>query len=294
MSFTLYVIAGPTASGKSALAESLSLEFNIPIISADSRQFFNELSIGTAKPNLKKLPGIPYYFIGHKSIYDEYNAGDYERDVLALIEELKKKYSSAILCGGSGLYVNAVCNGFDALPKADLDLRNELLIIYRREGLQAIIKMLPEEIFELLNSSDKKNPQRIMRHVEISRSGGKADSLVMKRPFEIKKYLVHLDRNLLYDQINERVDLMMKTGLLNEAKEVYNHRTLNSLQTVGYTELFDYIERKYSLETAVQKIKQHTRNYAKRQITWFTKDSSYNKGTPEDLFRIISDELKAG
>lgn len=295
MQFTLFVIAGPTASGKSALAEKLSEQFHIPIISADSRQFYKELQIGTARPNIEKLSHIPYFFCGNKSITEIYNAGDYEKDVLAFINQIKNEYLCAILCGGSGLYIDAVCKGFSELPKADQELRNELNVLYKNHGIQALVSLLPESIYHNLNNSDRNNPQRLMRHIEIDRNGGKVDvdfkENIQKRDFEIKHFQVDLDREQLYNKIDRRVDEMMEEGLLDEVKSVEKYRQINALQTVGYTELFEYLDGKCSLQFAVDKIKQHTRNYAKRQLTWFNK-GAYIKASPSELYIMISEEIK--
>ncbi|MBI3235136.1 MAG: tRNA (adenosine(37)-N6)-dimethylallyltransferase MiaA [Bacteroidetes bacterium] len=293
MAFKLIVIAGPTASGKSALAEELSRTFHIPIISADSRQFYKEISIGTAKPNLEQLTDVTYHLVGQLSLTQEYNAGVFEREVLELIHHIRQQHQAAILCGGSGLYINAVCDGFDIMPQADQALRDELNQLFAEHGIQSLISLLPQEIYESLNESDKKNPQRLMRHIEISRNGGKKDIAKKVRDFEIIKFQVDLDREELYNQINHRVDAMLAAGLVEEVKSVYELKHLNSLQTVGYTELFDYIEGRMNLEEAVDKIKQHTRNYAKRQITWFNKDQTYIKGNPEELYHQIKLILEA-
>lgn len=295
MSFTLIVIAGPTASGKSALAEKLSEQFHIPIISADSRQFYKELKIGTARPDLEKLSHIPYFFCGNKSILETYNAGDYEKDVLAFINQIKNDYPCAILCGGSGLYIDAVCKGFSELPKADQNLRNELNLLYKNNGIHALVSLLPVSIYNNLNNSDRNNPQRLMRHIEIDKNGGKVHAEfkenLQERNFDIKYFQVDLERDILYKRIDNRVDEMIEEGLLEEVRSVEKYRHINALQTVGYNELFEYIDGMYTLKFAIDKIKQHTRNYAKRQLTWFNK-GNYVKASPSELYIKLSEEIK--
>jgi len=274
---TLIVIAGPTAIGKTALAIELAQRLNTEIISADSRQFYREMNIGTAKPSANELAFAPHHLINFLSIHDEYNAGRFEEDALKSIEQIFFKKETAILCGGSGLYIDIVCKGADKLPSRNSEIRNELNKLYQESGIEELQKRLADLDPEFYNQVDQNNPHRLIRALEVCILTGKKYSELRKgkkqqRPFNIIKIGLEDEREKVYQRINERVDEMMKQGLLEEAKTLYPHRHLNALQTVGYKELFDYLDNKTSLEEAINLIKQHTRNYAKRQWTWFRKD----------------------
>lgn len=267
---------GPTAIGKTALSIQLAKKFGCPIISADSRQFYKEMKIGTAKVTKKEMDGVPHYFVNFISIEEKYTAGQFEKEVLAKLGRLFKKNDTVIMVGGSGLYVNAVLNGIDEVP-ADEKIREELnerLVFEGIRPLQLELKELDEEHF---NRMDIRNPQRLIRALEVCLASGKPYSdfrkrTIKERPFNITRIGLTADRELIYDRINQRVDLMMEAGLEKEAKKLFPKKELNSLNTVGYKELFDYFEEKITLEQAVEKIKQNTRNFAKRQMTWFKKD----------------------
>lgn len=276
----LIVVAGPTASGKTAYAIQLAQKLGTVIISADSRQFYKEMSIGTAAPTKEELQQAKHYFVHHISIEDKYDVADYENDVIALLNQLFKQYETVILTGGSGLFIDAVCNGIDAMPDVQFDIRERVEDLLEKGGLKALqdeVRRLDPEYFALV---DQQNPRRLQRCLEICYQTGatftsfrKRESA--KRDFEIEKYALLWDREALVRRIGRRVDLMMRQGLLEEAKSLYPKRHLNALNTVGYKELFEYFDGKCTLEESVEQIKIHTRQYAKRQMTWLRKDNSY-------------------
>lgn len=273
----LVVMVGPTAVGKTDLCVQLAKHYQTAIISADSRQFFREMTIGTAKPPQVEQQGIPHYFINSHSITQEYNAGAYEQDVLLLLQKLFEETDVVIITGGSGLYIRAVCEGMDEMPETDAALREKLTRQYEEEGLQPLLHKLEQLDPAYFDQVDKANPQRVIRAVEVSLSSGAPYSSFRKsekqeRPFHIIKIGLTRDRNELYQRIDQRMDLMLQQGLLKEATQLYPHRAHNALQTVGYKEIFDYIEGKYDWEEAVRLLKRNSRRYAKRQLTWFNKD----------------------
>ncbi|MCO4294699.1 tRNA (adenosine(37)-N6)-dimethylallyltransferase MiaA [Solitalea sp. MAHUQ-68] len=289
----LIVIVGPTAVGKTRAAIELAKYFNTEILSADSRQFFKEISIGTAKPDESELAEAKHHFINSHSIFDEINAGRFEVEALALLDDLFQKYDTLIMVGGSGLYINALCDGLDDLPKADETLRQQIVDRYELEGLsylQTEVERLDPEYFKQV---DVNNPQRLMRALEVCLMTGEPFSAFRKkeskeRSFEIIKIGLNLPREELYERINHRVDLMVEAGLLQEAKVMHQHKDIYALQTVGYTELFDYFEDKHDLQRALELIKQNTRRFAKRQITWFNRDKNTHWFKPEEVKEIIS------
>lgn len=288
----LISIVGPTAIGKTALAIQLSKQFNTHIISADSRQFYKEISIGTAKPSDDELKEAPHHFISNKSISETYSAGDFERDALMKIEELFKEHNVMILVGGSGLYVNAVLEGLHDMPSFDQVTRNGIIELYKAEGIEALQNKLKAIDEDRLNAIDKMNPQRLMRAIEIAllskETFGELKQQQKKvRPFKIIKIGLNMDRQKLYDRINHRVDLMLNAGLLNECQSVYESRNHYALQTVGYTEIFDFFEGKHDLNKATELIRQHTRNYAKRQLTWFRRDQDTAWFEPDNDKEIL-------
>jgi tRNA dimethylallyltransferase len=273
----LIVIAGPTASGKSAAAIELAKYYNTVIVSADSRQFYREMSIGTAKPSRDELAEIKHYFINSLSITDIFTAGDYEKRCLALLNDLFQVHEVVVLVGGSGLFIKAVCEGFDDFPDPVPGLRERLNKELEDNGiayLQEKLQISDPEYYEVV---DLNNPQRVIRALEVSESTGKPFSSYHKsppnkRPFRIIKFGLNLPRADLYQRINHRVNTMVQQGLVNEAKSLLPHRRLNALNTVGYSELFEYFDGKINLTDAVELIKQNTRRFAKRQMTWFGKD----------------------
>ena len=274
---TLIVIAGPTASGKTAAAIELAKYYKTVIVSADSRQFYREMSIGTAKPNDEELAAVKHYFINSLSVTETFTAGDYEKQSLDLLNDLFKIHDVVILVGGSGLFIKAVCEGFDEFPDPAPGLREKLNNELNEKGigfLQEKLKTADPEYYKLV---DINNPQRMIRALEVFESSGKPfssyrKSANAKRPFRIIKLGLNLQRETLYQRINNRVDDMVKLGLVEEANSLLPYRHFNALNTVGYSELFDYFDGKTDLPTAIDLIKQNTRRFAKRQITWFGKD----------------------
>ncbi len=285
---TLIVIAGPTASGKTDLSLLIAKHFNTCIVSADSRQFYKEMIIGTAMPSAEVLSEIPHFFIGHLSIHDNYNVSSFETEALTVLDECFRTKDVVVACGGSGLYLDALCYGIDELPDPNPELRNSLTLRYEKEGLIPLLNLLQELDPAYYKIVDKKNPHRILRALEVCLQTGKSYTsqrtrTPKKRNFNIQKYCLSLPRNVLNERINQRTDEMMKAGLLAEAQSLYPYRHVNALKTVGYKELFDFMDKKCTLEESVEKIKTHTRRYAKRQITWFKRDSSYQWANPEEI-----------
>lgn len=271
---TLKVIVGPTASGKTDYSIELAKQYNSPIISCDSRQIYKELKIGTAPPSEEQLAQIKHYFIFSHSIFDFYTAGKYELEALELISNLFLTHDTLIVVGGSGLYVDALCYGIDDFPDSDMILRDNLMQRLSAEGIESLrneLRLLDPESYETI---DKKNPQRIVRALEVCLQTGKKfssfkSSSSKQRNFTIERTIIERPREELYDRINLRVDKMIESGLVDEAKELHKFKDLPALKTVGYKELFDYFDGKTSLEEAIDLIKRNTRRYAKRQITWF-------------------------
>ena len=291
---TLLVICGPTAIGKTSLAIELAKLYQAEIISADSRQFYKEMNIGTAKPTEEQLAEVPHHFINNISIYTKhYSAGKYEFEVLEFLQQYFKQKEVAVMVGGSGLFINAVCSGFDKFEKGDdnqLYVTRKFLNEKTLDWLQQEVERLDPEYYEKV---DRKNPVRLKRALEIIYTTGKKYSeqrigKKTERPFNIIKIGLSLPREILNERINSRVDAMMEQGQLEEAKNLYINKKLHALETVGYTELFDFIEDKISYEDAVALIKQNTRNYAKRQMTWFKKDDGIRWFQPEQKEEIIS------
>lgn len=285
---TLIVIAGPTASGKTAFAIKMAKALNTVILSADSRQFYKEMSIGTAAPTEEELSQVQHYFVHHISIEDKYDVADYERDALLLLEELFKTHDPVIMTGGSGLFIDAVCNGIDAMPDVEPEIREKVQKLFDGSGLKALqdeVQRLDPEYYALV---DQQNPRRLQRALEVCYQTGKPFSSFRKgdavqRDFEIKKYALLWGRQQLIERIDKRVDMMLEQGLLEEAKALYPKRQLNALNTVGYKELFAYFDGDCTLAEAVEQIKIHTRQYAKRQMTWLRKDSSYQWITTDEM-----------
>ena len=277
---TLIVIAGPTASGKTAFSIELAKALNTVIISADSRQFYKEMSIGTAAPTPEELLQVKHYFVHNISIEDKYDVADYEREVLQLLDELFKTHDQVVMTGGSGLFIDAVCNGIDEMPDVQPEVRQKVETMLKEGGIDALSKELQQLDPEYFAVVDQQNPRRLQRALEVCYQTGKPFSsfrtrTTVKRDFEIKKYALLWDRQELIQRIDRRVDLMMEQGLLEEAKALYPKRQLNALNTVGYKELFAYFDGDCSLTEAVEQIKIHTRQYAKRQMTWLRRDKEY-------------------
>lgn len=292
-------MVGPTAIGKTDLAIRLAQHFKTEIISADSRQFFKEMSIGTAKPSAAELESAKHHFINSHSILDAFSVGDFEKEGLKKLTAIFAKEQMAILVGGSGLYINAITQGFDNLPKAPPELRDELNELLSSKGIEALQQQLKALDPDYFAEVDTNNPQRLIRALEVCISTGKAfssfrTSTTQNRPFKIIKIGLNIDRELLYQRINQRVDLMMEQGLLDEVKRLLPYRDLNALQTVGYQELFAYLDEKCSLEEALEKIKQNTRRFAKRQLTWFRKDTDiawFEPGQTPEIIRYVEEKM---
>lgn len=274
----LISILGPTASGKTGLAVQLAQQLNCEIISCDSRQFFKEMKIGTAFPKAEELQGVPHYFLGHKSIHDRYAAGAFELDAIAKITELHQASNHVIMVGGSGLYAKAVLEGIDDIP-SDPKIREKWNVIFEKEGLTPLLSQLEKWDKKHFEKVDTSNHQRVIRALEVIEVTGLPYSQQRKgkkaqRAFEQHNFVLDWPRETLYQRINQRVDLMIEEGLLKEAEKLYPQKELNALQTVGYRELFSFFDGEMSLEEAIDKIKQNTRNYAKRQLTWFRREEN--------------------
>lgn len=278
MKNTLITIVGPTAIGKTALSIKLSQHFNSDIISCDSRQFFKEMTIGTAVPDVNELAAAQHHFIQNRSIFEAYNVGAFERDALNTLNTLFLKNSTQIMVGGSGLYVDAVLKGLDYFPDVAPEIRETLTKRLEIEGIEVLQEELKKLDVEAYTSIAIDNPHRLTRALEICIGSGKTYSSFKNKPkaprnFKSIKVGLNADREIIYDRINQRVDIMIENGLLEEAKLVYPHKHLNALQTVGYRELFEYFDGNYTLDFAISEIKKNTRRFAKRQLTWFRKDT---------------------
>jgi len=289
---TLIIVLGPTAIGKTSLSIQLAKHFNTEIISADSRQFYKELLIGAAPPSAKELSEVKHHFIQHLSVSQDYNVGKFEEDAIVKIEELFTKNDKVIVVGGSGLYIDAICKGFDKMPETPSEIREEVISLYKKNGIDFLLNEVQQKDPVFYNEVDRNNPQRLLRALEVMYSTNKTFSSFRnkkdkKRNFKIIKIGLETDRELLYNRINERVDIMMENGLLQEVKSLTHFKNKNSLQTVGYKELFEHLEGKITLEEALNKIKQNSRRFAKRQITWFKKDRSTTYFSAENLDKII-------
>jgi tRNA dimethylallyltransferase len=274
----LISIVGATAIGKTSLSIALAKHYKTEIISSDSRQFFKEMQIGTAVPSGEELNAVNHHFIQNKNILENYNVGDYERDAITKLNELFKYKSVVVMVGGSGLYVNAVMDGLDDFPDVDPKIRKELKEQLKEDGIEALQKILQKLDPISFHKIDIYNKQRLIRALEICIGTGKAYSSFLKnkknkRDFIPIKIGISADREIIYNRINERVDIMMQNGLLKEVEKLYEHRALNALQTVGYKELFKYFDKEWDLEFAISEIKKNTRRFAKRQGTWFRKDA---------------------
>jgi tRNA dimethylallyltransferase len=274
---TLLVIAGPTAAGKTAVAIKLAQQLKTEIISADSRQFYREMSIGTAKPTDEELAAAKHHFINSHSVTENFNVGDFEKQSLQLLDELFKTHDRVIMAGGSGLFIQAVTKGFDDLPVADAATREKLNLELAEKGIQFLQDQLKTADPDYYNLVDLNNPQRLIRALEVFEATGKPISsyrkaVTNKRSFNCIKIGLDLPREILYQRINQRVDDMIAQGLVEEVRSLLPYRQLNALNTVGYSELFGYFNGKTDLNTAIELIKQNTRRFAKRQLTWFRKD----------------------
>ena len=290
---TLIVITGPTAVGKTALCLDIAQHFGIPIINADSRQIYKELKIGTASPTSEQLQLVPHYFVGSLSLTDYYSASLFEQQVLEILSRQFRSHDFALMAGGSMMYIDAVCDGIDDIPTVDDQTRETLKQRLKEEGLEALVEQLKELDPEYYAIVDRQNPRRVVHGLEICLMTGKTYTSFRKRekkqrPFRIVKIGLNRPREELYDRINQRVDQMMQQGLLEEAKALYPMRQMNALNTVGYKELFDYLDGRWPLEEAVERIKGNTRRYARKQLTWYKKDPQIRWFHPDEKEQIIS------
>lgn len=288
----LIVLLGPTGVGKTDLSITLSYAFDAPILSADSRQFYCEMRIGTATPSSQILNTAPHHFIGNKSIKERYSCGMFELDALELLQDIYKTHTSAMLVGGSGLYIDSVCNGIDDFPSPDINLRKELYQQLANEGIESIKKQLQLLDPEYYNQVDQFNTQRLLKALEVCLQTGRPYSSFRTqpnkpRPFNTIKIGLNRTREELYQRINDRVDDMLAEGLLAEVKGLYEFKHLNSLNTVGYKEIFDFMDGKITIEEAVELIKRNSRRYAKRQITWWARDKDITWFHPDQVDLII-------
>jgi len=282
----LIVVLGPTAVGKTAYAIELAKSLQTEIISADSRQIFKELNIGAARPSAEELAQVPHHFIASASIHEAYSAGRFEREALTKLAELFENHNTVVCCGGSMMYIDALVNGFDDLP-TDGDVRDELSQRYKAEGIEVLQRELMRLDPEYYNQVDLQNPHRLIRALEVcvvskSPFSELRRNAVKSRDFEVQKIGLDMERDKLYERINARVIRMMEDGLLEEARALWPNKHLQALNTVGYKELFDYFDGTCSLEEAVQKIQQHTRNFAKRQLTWWRRDGDIQWRRPPE------------
>lgn len=276
----LITIIGPTAIGKTSLSIALAKHFGCDIISCDSRQFYKEMQIGTAVPNPEELASAQHHFIQNKSIFENYTVGDFEKEAITKLDELFLKNTIQIMVGGSGLYVDAILKGFDSFPEIDSNVREEVRLKYEQNGiafLQNKLQVLDSEYYNFISETNPQtlqNPQRMMRFVEVCMGTQQPYSSFLNKEKNKRNFTpiiigLEAERAVMYDRINQRVDIMMKEGLVAEAEKLFPNKELNALQTVGYRELFDYFDKKISLEFAIEEIKKNTRRFSKRQLTWF-------------------------
>lgn len=290
---TLIVLLGPTGVGKTELSLSIAEAYHTSIVSADSRQLYADIKIGTAAPTAKQLARVPHYFVRTLDLHDYYSAAQYEMEVLKKLEELFRENDVVVLTGGSMMYIDAVCKGIDDIPTVDNETRQLMLERYEQEGLERLcaeLKLLDPEYYQIV---DLKNHKRVIHALEICYMTGKTftsfrTQTQKERPFEILKIGLKREREELYERINRRVDIMMEEGLLEEARRVYPFRQLNSLNTVGYKELFNYLDGTWELPFAIEKIKQNSRIYSRKQMTWFKRDQHITWFHPEDTAEIMS------
>ena len=287
----IIVIVGPTAIGKTRVGIELAKTFNTEIISCDSRQFYKELKIGSAPPSKKELSEVKHHFIQNLSVTQDYNAGQFEIDSIKLIKKLHETNDTIIVIGGSGLYIDAICKGFDSLPEVSKQTREQVTLEYQSKGLAWLQKQVKKSDPELYQNYETNNPQRLLRALEIfEETGEKLSSFKSnkkkKRPFDIVKIGLNTERNILYSHINKRVNIMMENGLLEEVNSLFKHQDRNALQTVGYKEIFTFLNDECTLQKAVENIKQNSRRYAKRQLTWFRKDKDIQWFNPDQVIAI--------
>jgi len=288
----LIVVGGATATGKTATGIQLAQHFETEILSCDSRQFYREMNIGTAKPTDEELAAAPHHFINLLSIQEDYNVGDFERDALKLLDKIFLEKDVALLVGGSGLFIRALCDGLDKFPKVPVEVRNEVQSLFEKEGLEALqaaVKIADPVYFEKV---DQQNPVRLMRALDVIKTSGKPFSSFQNQKIKSRNFTpiyinVVMERAQLYERINRRVDLMLEAGLLEEAKRLFSYKEKNSLQTVGYQEFMSFFENKTTLEEAIELVKRNSRRYAKRQMTWFRKEDHWENFQANEIKKMI-------
>lgn len=284
---TVYIIAGPTAVGKTAVSIALAQRLGTAIISADSRQCYKGMTIGTAKPDATELAAVRHYFIDSHEVTQNLSAADYETLALGYIDQVLQQHDTAVVCGGTGLYINALCHGLDEMPATDAEVAKTVEEAYALNGMEWLQRAVAQEDPVFYATGEIQNPARLMRALSFVRTTGTSITQYRtqsrkQRPFRIVKVALELPREVLYNRINQRVDAMMEQGLESEVRALLPYRQLKNLQTVGYAELFDYFDGNCTLPEAIEKIKQHSRNYAKRQLTWFRKDPEMHWMRPDD------------
>jgi tRNA dimethylallyltransferase len=291
---TVIILAGPTAVGKTSLSIQLAKRFQAEIISADSRQFFKEMEIGTAKPTLNEMAEVPHHFINSHSIHDDYNVGHFEKEALVLLDELFQKHDVAFVVGGSGLYMKALCEGIDEMPAIAAEIRQKLNAEFEQNGIEYLQREVAKSDPSYFEIVDRYNPQRLIRALELYRATGKNMSFYraqnekqIERPFDIVRIGIERPREELYRRINVRMEQMIAEGLFAEAEKLYKFRHLNALQTVGYSEIFGFLDGKYDREEAVRLLKRNSRRYAKRQMTWFKRDPEFKWFSADEIEDIL-------
>ena len=294
---TCIILAGATASGKTDLAITIAQHYKTEIISADSRQCYKELNFGVAKPSTEQLASVPHHFINSHSIIENISAADFEQYALSAAEKIFEHKDVAVMCGGTGLYIKAFCEGLDNIPVADDEIKQDISEGYKKNGIVWLQEIIKSEDPLFWEKGENHNPHRLMRALEVIRNTGNSilayqQKIKKERDFNIIKIGLDVPREILYDRINKRTDKMRKAGLTKEVRSHMPYKTLNALQTVGYRDLFEYFENKISEEKAFELIKQNTRHYAKRQITWFKKDAEIVWVKPEDIILRIGKEIK--
>ena len=289
----LVVIGGPTGVGKTDVAIRLALHYHTSILSADSRQIYSELSIGVGKPTPEQMEMVPHYLIGHTDIFNRYSAGDYTRDALAVLNRLFKEHDIAFMTGGTGLYIKAILEGFDEIPEVPDEINDHWTSLWKEQGVEALKSALKKSDPDYMDTVDASNPMRLIRALAVSEASGKPYSSFRKgekavRPFNTLTILLDRPREELYTRIDQRVLFMMANGWIDEAKSLYPYRNLKALQTVGYKELFDFLDERLTLDEAISAIQQSTRRYAKRQLTWWRHQGEWHSFSPEDVYSIIN------
>lgn len=295
----LILVLGPTAVGKTDLCLKLAKKFKTEILSCDSRQFYREMNRGTAKPSLLELAEIPHHFINNLSIFDPYDVRKYEEEALELLEKLYQKHTLVLLTGGSGLFADVVVNGMDAIPEVNSEIREEIIKEYQSKGLSWLQEAVNEVDPEFFAQVDRRNPQRLMRALEICRGTGLKFSSFrtknkVKRPFEVIKIGLDRPREELYQRIDNRMEEMLSQGLIEEAESLFEKKGLNALQTLGYTEIFDFLEAKYDKEELIRLLKRNSRRYAKRQLTWFRRDPLihwFHPSEEQEIFTFLEHQI---